>query len=106
MPSASHENVFSILGSPISTLAAGIIIGLAIGHITAPSTRRHSRVVAKISKGKLEDSTDNESSDEEPGYGEELQDFTNSSEECKLVLVVRTDLGMGKGISTMSSYQW
>lgn len=107
MPSTSHENVFSILESPVTTLAAGIIIGLVIGRITAPSTRRrrHPTIGKSISNGKLEDSTEHESSDEESGHGEELQDFTNSFEECKLVLVVRTDLGMGKGNLQMSSYQ-
>jgi hypothetical protein len=102
MPSALHEKVFSILENPVTTLAAGIVIGLAIGRITAPSTRRHPRAAAEttgksIFKRKLEDSTENESSDEGHGHNEELQDFTNNSEECKLVLVVRTDLGMGKG---------
>src|SRR5436190_24185576 len=99
MPSMSHENVFSILEIPLATLAAGIVIGLVIGRITAPSSRlrRHPTTRKSISDGKLEDSTENEASDEEPDQGKELQDFTNSFEECKLVLVVRTDLGMGKG---------
>jgi len=102
MPSALHENVFSILENPVTALAAGIIIGLAIGRITAPSSRQHPRATTStsaksISKRKLKGSTENESSDDESGHSEELQDFTNISEECKLVLVVRTDLGMGKG---------
>jgi hypothetical protein len=100
MPSTLHDNVFSILGSPITTLTAGIVIGLVIGRITAPSTRQHHQAASKTTGKSIpkrkEDSTDNESSDEEPGHNEELQDFTNN-EECKLVLVVRTDLGMGKG---------
>jgi hypothetical protein len=33
---------------------------------------------------------------------EKLQQWENSMEECKLVLVVRTDLGMTKGVSTHS----
>lgn len=48
-----------------------------------------------------------ESSDEEDAEGEdeeddkqELGDFSTGNEECKLVLVVRTDLGMTKGILT------
>lgn len=113
MPSTSHENVFSILESPAAALATGVVIGFVIGRVTAPYTRprRYPRTTTEtvgksISNGKLGESTENESSDEEHGYGEELQDFTNNFEECKLVLVVRTDLGMGKGILTMSSYQW
>lgn len=39
-----------------------------------------------------------ESSDSESDSGpSELQTFPDNKEECKLVLVVRTDLGMGKG---------
>ena len=33
----------------------------------------------------------------EDGDGKELRDFNDSNEEIKLVLAVRTDLGMGKG---------
>lgn len=45
-----------------------------------------------------EDLDEDEDEDEEGEQGE-LNPFTGSSEECKLVLVVRTDLGMGKGPS-------
>ena len=38
---------------------------------------------------------DEDSSDED---GAELNDYKGYTEECKLVLVVRTDLGMGKGM--------
>lgn len=45
------------------------------------------------------------SEDEDPDIGEDaekgdLKAFEGNKEECKLVLVVRTDLGMGKGAST------
>ena len=43
-----------------------------------------------------EDSED-ESDEEEEGNGEELASFKENEEEVKLVLVVRTDLGMTKG---------
>ncbi|KAJ5669452.1 peptidyl-tRNA hydrolase 2 [Penicillium macrosclerotiorum] len=43
-----------------------------------------------------EDSEDYES-DEDEGNGEELSNFKDNDEEVKLVLVVRTDLGMTKG---------
>jgi len=42
----------------------------------------------------IRDTEDDDDSDEEQG---ELKDFPENKEECKLVLVVRTDLGMGKG---------
>lgn len=46
------------------------------------------------------DSSDEQADDEEEedGDGKELRDFRDSTEAVKLVLVVRTDLGMGKGI--------
>ena len=44
----------------------------------------------------------NEDSDSDSDASEngqaELKNFESNTEECKLVLVVRTDLGMGKGI--------
>lgn len=46
-----------------------------------------------------EDETEEEESDEEEGDGSELASFENNNEEVKLVLVVRTDLGMTKGMN-------
>ncbi|KIW62386.1 peptidyl-tRNA hydrolase [Phialophora macrospora] len=43
-----------------------------------------------------EDEADEEDEDED-GDGKELKDFKDSNEDVKLVLAVRTDLGMGKG---------
>lgn len=48
----------------------------------------------KSLKGEEEDSEEDEAELVEPGR---LASFEGSREECKLVLVVRTDLGMGKG---------
>lgn len=45
-----------------------------------------------------EDSADEESDEEDEGTGEELASFKDNQEEVKLVLVVRTDLGMTKGM--------
>ncbi|KAK2748830.1 hypothetical protein FQN55_003972 [Onygenales sp. PD_40] len=44
-----------------------------------------------------EESDDSEDDEEEEGMGGELATFEGNTEEVKLVLVVRTDLGMGKG---------
>jgi len=49
------------------------------------------------------DSSDEEADDEggdddDEGDGKELSSFEGSTEEVKLVLAVRTDLGMGKGM--------
>lgn len=46
-----------------------------------------------------EDSDSEEKSDENLGNGEELASFKDNIDEVKLVLVVRTDLGMTKGLS-------
>ena len=47
----------------------------------------------------VKDTEDEDSEDEELGQEQEgeLKAFEGNREECKLVLVVRTDLGMGKG---------
>ena len=45
-----------------------------------------------------EEYEDEESEEEDEGDGSELANFDNSNEEVKLVLVVRTDLGMTKGV--------
>lgn len=42
--------------------------------------------------------SEDESEEEDEGTGEELVDFKDNVEEVKLVLVVRTDLGMTKGM--------
>lgn len=47
-----------------------------------------------------EQADDEEEDDEEEGDGKELSDFRDSKEEVKMVLVVRTDLGMGKGVNS------
>ena len=44
-----------------------------------------------------EDLSEDDESDEDEGNGEELANFKDNVEEVKLVLVVRTDLGMTKG---------
>jgi hypothetical protein len=46
-----------------------------------------------------EEEEEEEEEEEDEGDGKELSDFKGSTEEVKLVLAVRTDLGMGKGMS-------
>lgn len=43
------------------------------------------------------DLSDSESDEDDDLLQQEVKDFDNHKEECKLVLVVRTDLGMTKG---------
>lgn len=60
---------------------------------------------AMAAGGASDDDDDDEDGDDDSGSEEsaqdlgELQTFEGSTEECKLVLVVRTDLGMTKGRS-------
>lgn len=48
-----------------------------------------------------EEEEDSEEDSEDEGNGEELAHFKENSEEVKLVLVVRTDLGMTKGMLSL-----
>lgn len=48
---------------------------------------------------------DDDSDDEDDLDDQELKGFEDSNEECKLVLVVRTDLGMTKGELSMPLYR-
>lgn len=48
-------------------------------------------------EGDDEEDDEEEEDSEEEGDGGELSNFENNNEEVKLVLVVRTDLGMTKG---------
>lgn len=51
-------------------------------------------------EGDEEEEEEEEESDEDEGNGEELASFKENNDEVKLVLVVRTDLGMTKGMYT------
>ena len=53
-----------------------------------------------------DDDEEEEEDSEEEGDGGELASFENNNEEVKLVLVVRTDLGMTKGWSFFLSCGW
>lgn len=53
-----------------------------------------------------EDEEEQEEEQEEEGKGGELKAFEGNREECKLVLVVRTDLGMGKGMYICAMPYW
>jgi PTH2 family peptidyl-tRNA hydrolase len=52
-----------------------------------------------------EDSEEEETDEEDEGNGEELASFKHNTEEVKLVLVVRMDLGMTKGMRSTNNYR-
>lgn len=114
MSSSLQGKLDVFLESPITVAAAGVIAGFILGRITAPiSTVKLSRGSRDDSKKLGEKSLNGVVQDgDEDGVGVgdgdgdeqgELQDFKGSDEECKLVLVVRTDLGMTKGIYSQAN---
>lgn len=62
---------------------------------TSPAARIGHETAASDSSDADEETGDEEDSLQDLG---ELKSFAGNNEECKLVLVVRSDLGMGKGM--------
>ena len=86
------------IGTAIVSGLAGYYISQArsIGLFGGPPPNRNST----MRSGREGQDEESDLSDTDPESGDdfgELKTFPDSSEECKLVLVVRTDLGMGKG---------
>jgi hypothetical protein len=69
---------------------------------SASKTKASSNLSASSSTSDFEQ-VDVDSDDDETGGSGKLADFKGNTEECKMVLVVRTDLGMTKG---MCAYTW
>ncbi len=88
-------------------LATAIVSGLAgyyfaqarsIGLFRSVTTRPAAGAATEESDISEAESAAPSDEDEDVQDLGELKSFANSAEECKLVLVVRTDLGMGKGM--------
>lgn len=101
------------IGTAIVAGVTGYFIGQAssIGLFSSSSTRSTAGARLRRSGDEAETSDDDldaKSSGDDEDEDEDLQDlgelktFPGNQEECKLVLVVRTDLGMGKGRLTCS----
>lgn len=110
-----------ILATAILGLAGGYLIGQASSLGLFPSSRSSSKqrtkkeswpnsydvtihpdssdeeLMTHLKGGKEVPDSENEDGEEAEQEGE-LKAFEGNREECKLVLVVRTDLGMGKGV--------
>lgn len=85
----------------IATAILGALGGYFLGQASSlgifGATSRSLRS-ASNAKSRDDSSSDDISADEDDSEQlGELQEFADSREECKLVLVVRTDLGMTKG---------
>ncbi|KIX05337.1 peptidyl-tRNA hydrolase [Rhinocladiella mackenziei CBS 650.93] len=100
----------SLAAVAVSSVILGLLAGYFIGQGSSiglfggpnnPSDVKKSwpnSYNVKIHADSSDDQADDEDEgDEEEGDGKELNDFKGSTEEVKLVLAVRTDLGMGKG---------
>ncbi|CAK4032582.1 Peptidyl-tRNA hydrolase like [Lecanosticta acicola] len=85
------------IGFSVITGITGYYLGQAqsIGVFGRSASSKHSSG-ARADADDDPDDSDALSEDEGPSLGE-LKHFRDVTEECKLVLVVRTDLGMGKG---------
>lgn len=67
-----------------------------VGRMTVQSPNTSRDVQGKASAQNAEQAAPTAQTDDESD-DDQLQQFTDSREECKLILVVRTDLGMTKG---------
>lgn len=86
-------------GSAIVAGLAGYFLGQAQSIGVFSSSKPISSTAAESDLSDAESASDEEE-DEEDDEIKGLEGFEDSDEECKLVLVVRTDLGMTKGSSS------
>ena len=87
-----------------TALIAGLT-GYFLGQASSIGLFGGGRVQEKADdQHELSDSSGEEDRDEDKS-GHELKGFADRNEECKLVLVVRTDLGMTKGVLCRSELQ-
>lgn len=102
----------SVTAIAVSSLILGLLAGYFIGQGSsigvfggsgnAQQVRKSwpNSYDVKVHADSSDDQADDEDEadeDEDDENGQELKDFKDSKEEVKLVLAVRTDLGMGKG---------
>jgi len=89
------ESIFDRASPQWGIGAVMLITGFFLGRATASTTTTPQPSSHSTAKAQ-EIAEDDEDSDSD--VDEDLKDFTAANEEYKLVLVVRTDLGMTKGI--------
>jgi hypothetical protein len=97
MSSKIAEDIPPQWSAGVVFLLVGTIAGFFLGRLTAPTV-----IAAKIkghSKEEKAEEVELESDSEDDG---EVKDFGPSNEEYKLILVVRTDLGMTKGSTPLT----
>jgi PTH2 family peptidyl-tRNA hydrolase len=88
-------------------IVAGVT-GYMLGQAKSLGLFGGSPIAAPAPRGeKAEDSDESSGEDSDEDSDEDdtaPADFKGSSEECKMVLVVRTDLGMTKGMSSLPAH--
>ncbi len=108
----------SIAAVAVSSLILGLLAGYFIGQGSSigifggsgdpnrVKTSWPNSYDVKVHADSSDDQADDEEEedDDEEGDGKELSDFKGSTEEVKLVLGVRTDLGMGKGTKNTGTF--
>lgn len=88
-----------VIATSILTGVIGYYIGQGASIGIFSSTPSHAQKNKSI-----EDESDGEEDEDEDEAEGELATFEGNTDEVKLVLVVRTDLGMGKGMPTKLQY--
>ncbi|KUL84675.1 hypothetical protein ZTR_06695 [Talaromyces verruculosus] len=96
---ASYVFATAIIAGVVGYFAGqGASLGLfSASPATAGRSKSKRAAKEKETKNDLESESEEEEDSEEEGDDAELATFEGNIEEVKLVLVVRTDLGMGKG---------
>jgi hypothetical protein len=101
-------------GTGVALVFAGTVAGFFLGRYTVSNEYPRSLNGAGTKRRGLiqlvDNSDDDEDDDEEEEDQADLKTFKGNDEEWKLILVVRTDLGMTKGIhsllNTLSVQVW
>jgi hypothetical protein len=94
----ANELKSSTIWACTAALAVGTVVGLLLGRSSLQvPTRRATRI--DLIDEESEESDEDDSRSEKNDYDNDLKSFDTYHEEFKMILVVRTDLGMTKGSS-------
>ena len=90
------------MGAAVALLVIGTVAGFFIGRLTAPASeeslsKSSGKNASSASPAKSKQAVLDSDEDSEEEGDQDLKSFEGIREECKLILVVRTDLGMTKG---------
>jgi PTH2 family peptidyl-tRNA hydrolase len=100
MANSTLERLLPTASTSVALLFVGTITGFFLGR----ATTSQSILPARTGPIQLQESDQSESDYDSDIDTDLTQPSTDSNEECKLILVVRTDLGMTKGIVANSLF--